>query len=530
MASLVKNIHSRSLFPHRPMVHRIQSPPQSETCGNFRRLKMVRKPKDSKDQLGKNIMDPASWSLSDSDLETADDSSIESQSDKCQYKNQLKLDINIPKQLSSSRCYGRGKSLEDIAVPRLPKIFQDEFFLPDDADFWPTTASKGLRASTKHQGTQRQITTVGRGKMIQDHSVSLKTELADSELSNACGKHPAQSSVTRTDHAISCPPKHRSILIDNSEFAFEPSAPVFQPPDFCFESSEDFPGLTASVSSRPVHRIHKISTQPRCVKASESKDTSSVFEDTEESASASSCRLPKTLNSSQGPMGIIPKSSDSSVDPCESPLNSMFVENKEDMKDESTDNCSELSVSQIPRNIITVSGIQCSDTSELNDGGDNIPLKVKSQGGDNVSPNMKPEASPSRKQTDSEECAVTKVPPAIENTCPGASAEDTCTKESRPPVKPRKKSVTGWKLEDALVVHVGNVPKGCGEQLKHCISNFGKILDMEKKSKKGINAWRFRFETREICDYVVECLNGAELFDGFSNALECYHLDGDEDD
>ena len=60
------------------------------------------------------------------------------------------------------------------------------------------------------------------------------------------------------------------------------------------------------------------------------------------------------------------------------------------------------------------------------------------------------------------------------------------------PGKIKKKSATGWKLDGPLVVQVENVPKNCGGELQTHMNTFGKVVDSEKKSRKGGNVWRFR--------------------------------------
>lgn len=70
---------------------------------------------------------------------------------------------------------------------------------------------------------------------------------------------------------------------------------------------------------------------------------------------------------------------------------------------------------------------------------------------------------------------------------------DASDSECKAATKSKKKSRTNWKLDGPLVVHVENVPKNRGGELKTHIEAFGKIVDSEKKSKKGANAWRFRF-------------------------------------
>ena len=70
---------------------------------------------------------------------------------------------NMVDQLSSSCCYGRGKALADIFVPRLPKKFQDENY--DVADhgsldvsiLWHTSYSGHIKKK-KIKGRRRRET------------------------------------------------------------------------------------------------------------------------------------------------------------------------------------------------------------------------------------------------------------------------------------------------------------------------------------------------------------------------------------
>ena len=64
--------------------------------------------------------------------------------------------------------------------------------------------------------------------------------------------------------------------------------------------------------------------------------------------------------------------------------------------------------------------------------------------------------------------------------------------DSKSKATTKNKSRTNWKLDGPLVVHVDNVPKNRGGELKTHIEALGKIMDSEKKSKKGGTAWRFR--------------------------------------
>ena len=64
--------------------------------------------------------------------------------------------------------------------------------------------------------------------------------------------------------------------------------------------------------------------------------------------------------------------------------------------------------------------------------------------------------------------------------------------DSKSKATTKNKSRTNWKLDGPLVVHVDNVPKNRGGELRTHIEALGKILDSEKKSKKGGTAWRFR--------------------------------------
>ena len=67
--------------------------------------------------------------------------------------------------------------------------------------------------------------------------------------------------------------------------------------------------------------------------------------------------------------------------------------------------------------------------------------------------------------------------------------DGTCASKSKAASKIKKT----WKLDGPLVVQVENVPKNRGKELKTHLEAFGKVLNSEKKSKKGANVWRFRF-------------------------------------
>ncbi|KAK7507337.1 hypothetical protein BaRGS_00001272 [Batillaria attramentaria] len=106
------------------------------------------------------------------------------------------------------------------------------------------------------------------------------------------------------------------------------------------------------------------------------------------------------------------------------------------------------------------------------------------------------------------------------------SSDSSTGAEAAQGAKPRKvKSKKTWKLEGSDVFQVDNVPKGGGKELEDLLSHYGKILEKEKKARTG-GKYSFRFRISgetENMEWITECFHdNDDIFPGCT--LECYHL------
>ncbi|KAL8583275.1 hypothetical protein ACOMHN_043052 [Nucella lapillus] len=470
-------------------------------------------------------MDPDSWTLCRTDDPATNSdthSKAASQPDTgtiYQSKHNLSgfgVDVRIPRQWSSTCCYGRGKTLEDIFIPRIPKALEKELDFPAADCSLLEKNWQNMKRSTPLGYSLPPARGVGRGKICPTPPISRPTDQETSDLNYIYREAPGEPSQTSAAPTISCPtPTPRQHLLITSGFGLFSEPTYKKEESCCLNSEQDFPSLSAGrlKSSGPDHS-RETAKRPTL---------SNIFED---------AYFPHAL---QGMKAVTQNSTD--ADLCEFSADtslegfsaSTSVEKKTDKSVECTNGVIKSFLPELSRD----SDAQRHCTRKP-DRVENLGLKSGPKGSDDGASSDKTLSTPSSNTHSSRECGVPEGGLGQEN--PGqtehkeedAEEDRAADPRGKAAVKPRRKIPSGWKMDGACVVHVAHVPKGCAGKLREMVGALAMVVDFEKKTKAGIVACRFRFESKAVCDHIVSCLDGSSPFDGYTKTLECHRLEGEE--
>ncbi|XP_070186034.1 uncharacterized protein [Littorina saxatilis] len=469
-------------------------------------------------------------------------------------------------QLSSTCCYGRGKCLTDITLPRLPKKFQKEGFAGGDVNMLDILLESQFRTRT-----ERPVG-CGRGKLLEMQSSTFETDLG--ALRNTSSGTEQEETSTTSQDTHKNPTKPTSLLLDSRVDCEFYSVPT-QPTNYNSKSQDDFPALSAGSSTNT--RLPSLSRTKRGRGKQKAQQKDSIppeaFQDAEDPTRDALALSVLTQQTSEAVDVALNSKQPCSSKQNEESLNSLSFSTDEEESSEPAatsemkiDGKSARAESFLKMNKNnSYAGLSESDLHSRTSSQDALNVEdiddenLKQKEGEPavVKETMDKKAADCQDQQTREDGVVytgkaeseengealvkldsnknsiktqeggSKAGESSNRQAKGGGASAPETKEIS---KTKKKVYGSWKLDGPLVLQVENVPKNCGGELKDYLAAFGKIVDSEKKSQKGANVWRFMFEKANDCDYAVSCLHGADsLFEGHSSQLVCHRLGKEKD-